>query len=89
MNTLINLPFKMTDKSIEPNMITVRHKNDTFNFELQIWRETDEEYSFTLSPGGTIRDPTTFNLDGTKYVTTGEYLIELAHGVNYVDPIGC
>ena len=83
MNALIKLPVVITD---EPNMITVRRKNGTRDYEFQIWRETDAEYEFTLSPGGRI-NPETFNLNDTKYVKKNDYLILLCHGADPVDPM--
>lgn len=86
MNTLVNLPFVMTEENTEPNMITIRRKDGIRDYEFQIWRNSDEEYGFTHSFLGQI-NPKTFNLNGTKYVNTNDYLIDLTYGCDFVLPV--
>lgn len=88
LNALVNLPFTMTDEQVEPNMITIRRKkdeNENIGYTLQIYRENDEEYGFTMCPGGRV-NPKTLNLDKSKLITSDDYFIELTHGVNLADP---
>jgi hypothetical protein len=86
LDVLVKLPFTMTDENTEPNMITVIHKEDDSHPEFQIWRETDEEFSFMHSSKGRI-DPKTFSLNGTKYISSNDYLIELTCGEHFVNPV--
>jgi hypothetical protein len=66
-------------------MITVIHKiNDEYPV-FQIWRDSNYDFSFTHSRRGQI-NPETFNINGTKHVTSGNYSIELTNGPDFVDP---
>ena len=85
---LKNLPFSKMSDDVETNMITVRRKTKISEHPyFQIWRVNDEQCSFVTSSNLRFVDPTKIELNDFMY--SGEYTIEIYHGVDSVNLDEC
>ena len=88
LKALVKLPFMKTDQLVEPNMITIRKKEpNEFHPDLQIWRNAEDEDSYTCGNIHFNRDDILTYKLSPMYFTYDKFTITLSHGVDFANPL--